>query len=111
MKITNSEEFAKACREEKDAMLMRYFDGSDAFVSGQIDKLELSDDKKEILKNTFDSVLTDTFYSILMAVAGESALGSAEQMLFKVISAEGFGISTNGELADAAYMAFYGDAE
>ena len=108
-KITNAEEFAKSCREQKDNMLASYMGGEDASVSELIGKICPDDAAKDVAKEMLGQVLTDTFYSILMALSGESNLGSADQQLFKVISSDGFGINTNGELADSAYMAFYGD--
>ena len=51
--------FAKAAREEKDAMLETYLASADSVAGEQIAKLKVAGASDELLREVFDSVLTD----------------------------------------------------
>ena len=69
--------FAKAAREEKDAMLENYLGSSDNVAGEQIAKLKAAGASDELLREVFDSVLTDCFYNILLGVVGKRYLDVA----------------------------------
>ena len=54
--------FAKAAREEKDAMLETYLADTDSVAGEQIAKLKAAGASDELLREVFNSVLTDCFY-------------------------------------------------
>ena len=66
--------FAKAAREEKDAMLENYLSSTDSMAGEQIAKLKAAGASDELLREVFDSVLTDCFYNILLGIDGQRKL-------------------------------------
>ena len=63
--------FAKAAREEKDAMLENYLSSTDSMAGEQIAKLKAAGASDELIREVFDSVLTDCFYNILLGIDGQ----------------------------------------
>ena len=104
--------FAKAAREEKDAMLANYLGSTDSVAGEQIAKLKDAGASDELLKEVFDSVLTDCFYNILLGIDGQMPIGSLGERSYRLLAPDSTVIANaSGTLAEAAYEAFYGEGE
>jgi len=104
--------FAKAAREEKDAMLENYLGDADSVAGEQIAKLKAAGASDELLREVFNSVLTDCFYSIILGIDGQTPIGSLGERSYRLLAPDSTVISNaSGTLAEAAYEAFYGDVE
>ncbi|MCQ2503546.1 MAG: hypothetical protein MJ084_07355 [Saccharofermentans sp.] len=102
--------FAMAAREEKDAMLENYLGDSESGAGEQIAKLRAAGVSDEVLKEVFDSVLTDCFYGILLGIDGQTPIGSLGERSYRLLAPDSTVISNaSGSLAEAAYEAFYGE--
>ena len=102
--------FAKAAREEKDAMLETYLVSADSVAGEQIAKLKAAGASDELLREVFDSVLTDCFYNILLGIDGQMPIGSLGERSYRLLAPDSTAIANgSGELAEAAYEAFYGE--
>jgi hypothetical protein len=106
-------EFAKACWEQKEEMLKMYFSDDPnnphkAFCNILISKLDLPKEKKDLLYEIIDTALTDTFYTLLLALDGCAAIGSSGmQQMYKIITEDDVLISECGDLEAAAYTWFH----
>ena len=110
MPIMDAQLFAKAAREEKDAMLESYLGSADTVAGEQIAKLKAAGASDELLREVFNSVLTDCFYNILLGIDGQMPIGSLGERSYRLMAPDSTIISNaSGELAEAAYEAFYGD--
>ncbi len=104
--------FAKAAREEKDAMLENYLSSTDSMAGEQIAKLKAAGASDELLREVFDSVLTDCFYNILLGIDGQMPIGSLGERSYRLLAPDSTVIANaSGTLAEAAYEAFYGEGE
>ena len=102
--------FAKAAREEKDAMLETYLNSTDSMAGEQIAKLKAAGASDELLREVFDSVLTDCFYNILLGIDGQMPIGSLGERSYRLLAPDSTVIANaSGTLAEAAYEAFYGE--
>ena len=102
--------FAKAAREEKDAMLANYLGSTDSVAGEQIAKLKDAGASDELLKEVFDSVLTDCFYNILLGIDGQMPIGSLGERSYRLLAPDSTVISNaSGSLAEAAFEAFYSE--
>ena len=104
--------FAKAAREEKDAMLENYLSSTDSMAGEQIAKLKAAGASDELIREVFDSVLTDCFYNILLGIDGQMPIGSLGERSYRLLAPDSTVIANaSGTLAEAAYEAFYGEGE
>lgn len=104
--------FARAAREEKDTMLENYLGATDTMAGEQIAKLKAAGVSDELLREVFDSVLTDCFYNILLGIDGQMPIGSLGERGYRLMAPDSTIISNaTGTLAEAAYEAFYGEGE
>ena len=104
--------FAKAAREEKDAMLENYLSSTDNMAGEQIAKLKAAGASDELLREVFNSVLTDCFYNILLGIDGQMPIGSLGERSYRLLAPDSTVIAdASGTLAEAAYEAFYGEGE
>jgi hypothetical protein len=102
--------FAKAAREEKDTMLENYLGSSDNVAGEQIAKLRAAGAGDDLLREVFDSVLTDCFYNILLGIDGQMPIGSLGERSYRLMAPDSTVISNaDGTLAEAAFEAFYGE--
>jgi len=102
-------EFADACREERDDMLVTYADpASQSAVAANLVAARLSFEQRRFVLASLEIALTDAFYTMLSALDGCAHLGGLQQQEFRLNDESGAAISTgNGALAVAAYEAFY----
>lgn len=73
-------EFVEACKAERDALLALYAEqGSGSAVSAHLDAANLSQQQMAEVIAALDIALTDTFYTLLMGLAGAGSLGGSQQ--------------------------------
>ena len=72
--------FARASREERDAMLASYSDAnSGAVVATLIRDAALTPEQKKLVLAALDTAVADAFYTVLVALDGGGSLGGNQQ--------------------------------
>ena len=103
----NANDFAKCWKQERDYLLELYSSGQEeTAVSALIDKMALSTDQKEQMKQVLGQVLTDTFYTLLLGLDGSASIGGVQES-FKIYDEEENLISDCGELETKAWEHFH----
>jgi len=100
-----AKEFAEMCYAKKEIQLKEYMNGS--LVSKLKNDLALSTEQEKILYKLVDTVLTDTYLTLLYALDGTTSLGNVRQENFKLYGEDGELVFDSGELEMATYEAFY----
>lgn len=78
--MMTTREFVEACKAERDTLLARYAEqGSGSTVSAHLDAADLSQKQRADVIAALDIALTDTFYTLLMGLAGAGSLGGSQQ--------------------------------
>ena len=106
-----AKEFAEMCYEEKEIQLKEYMNGNESLVAKLKNKLALSNKQEKILYELLDTVLTDTYITLLYALDGTASLGNGKQENFKLYGEDGNLVFNSGELEIATYEAFYENKE
>ena len=78
-----AKEFAEMCYEEKEIQLKEYINGSESLVAKLKNELALSNKQEKILYELLDTVLTDTYITLLYALDGTASLGNRKQKKIK----------------------------
>ena len=103
------EQFVKLCFEEKVSVLEEYFEQSTCTEVGEKLRLLIANGtSKEDLYELISAVLNETYYSLLLALDGETSLGGT-QMTYKIYDEERNLLNECGEIEAAAYEYFMGD--
>ena len=102
-----AKEFAEMCYAEKEIQLKEYMNGKESLVAKLKDDLALSTEQEKILCKLVDTVLTDTYLTLLYALDGTASLGNGIQENFKLYGEDGELVFDSGELEMATYEAFY----
>ena len=100
-------EFAVMCYAEKEIQLKEYINGNESLVAKLKNDLALSTEQEKILYKLVDTVLIDTYITLLYAVDGTATLGNGKQENFKLYGEDGELVFDSGELETATYEAFY----
>ena len=99
-------EFVGLCHEEKETILKGYFaNDAESAASLIINRLIASGTSKEELYKLINTVMTDSFYTLLLGLDGACSLGN-EQITYKVYDEEGNFINPCGEIEENAYGYF-----
>ena len=106
-----AKEFAEMCYEEKEIQLKEYMNGNESLVEKLKNELALSNKQEKILYELLDTVLTDTYITLLYALDGTASLGNGKQENFKLYGEDGNLVFNSGELEIATYEAFYENKE
>ncbi|WP_342249405.1 hypothetical protein [Sphingomonas sp. OTU376] len=106
-----AKEFAAACREERDTLLSSFADVSGGTaVAAHLATANLTESQRKQVFAAIDAVLTDTFYTLLLALDGAAALGG-KQHSFVLTDGNGDTIANgDGRLEAAAWDAFHSDS-
>ena len=102
-----AKEFAEMCYTEKEIQLKEYMNGNESLVAKLKNELALSNKQEKILYELLDTVLTDTYITLLYALDGTASLGNGKQENFKLYGEDGNLVFNSGELEIATYEAFY----
>jgi hypothetical protein len=97
--------FVSRFKAEKDRYFRNVFSSDSGLASSQAKVLSEKLGGDQELRDLVDTVLTDTYYTILLALDGCASLGGM-QHTFKVFDEDGNLISNCGELEEPAYLAF-----
>ena len=106
-----AKEFAEMCYEEKEIQLKEYMDGNESLVAKLKKDLALSNKQEKILYKLVDTILIDTYITLLYALDGTGSLGNGKQENFKLYGEDGNLVFNSGELEIATYEAFYENKE
>lgn len=102
----NAEEFVKNFYKEKQDVLNGYFNEDEESEAGVIiNKLIDSGVHKDVLYSLVDSILIDTYYTILLGLDGEANIGGT-QMTYKIYDEDDNLINECGEIEEKAYEYF-----
>lgn len=100
-----AKEFVENFKLEKDSLLREFTNiDSQSGVQQIIQSMELNEEQSEILKQVLDSVLRDTFYTILLGLDGCASIGK-NQELYEIKDEDGNLLS--GEIEGYAYEYFH----
>ena len=102
-----AKEFSEMCYAEKEIQLKEYMNGKESLVAKLKNDLALSSQQENILYKLVDTVLTDTYLTLLYALDGTASLGNGRQENFKLYGEDGELVFDSGELEMATYEAFY----
>ena len=105
--------FVEACKEDRDSMLDMYLDNKGrTAVSDKLREANLTSEQKRSVFAAIDLILTDSFYSLLMGLAGSHRFGSLLQQGFSLYDEDGEIIfaADDGSLEGLAYEVFHGQA-
>ena len=102
-----AKEFAEMCYAEKEIQLKEYMNGKESLVAKLKNDLALSSEQEKILYKLVDTVLIDTYITLLYALDGTTSLGNGKQENFKLYGEDGNLVFNSGELEMATYEAFY----
>ncbi|GGN43348.1 hypothetical protein GCM10011349_07330 [Novosphingobium indicum] len=101
-------EFVRACRNERDALLEAFTDpAGQTEVSSRLLEANLTQIQRELVVAAIGVALTDTIYTLLLALDGAASL-DGDQRSFTVTDESGTVISNgDGRLEAAAWDAFH----
>ena len=71
-----AKEFAEMCYEEKEIQLKEYMDGNESLVAKLKKDLALSNKQEKILYKLVDTILIDTYITLLYALDGTRRNGA-----------------------------------
>ena len=99
-------EFVKLCHDEKESILASYFaDNGESEVSAILKILIQAGVSKDELYRLVDTVMTDSYYSLLLGIDGASSLGDTQET-YKLLDENGDLLNPCGEIEENAYSYF-----
>jgi hypothetical protein len=103
------EEFVKCFRREKDWLLEMYSDpASELSVASRLAQVGSSTSEPAAVRELLNIILTDVFYTVLLALDGSASLGGVQQP-YKILDEEGHEVSSgDGTVETFAYEYFHG---
>ena len=105
----NAEEFVNNWKSEKDHLLKVFTGSPDGCEAARkIASLDLSKKQQVVLKDIIDTILTDTFYTLLLGLDGEANIGGTQHN-YKILDEDDNIISPNGEIESEAWQQFHED--
>ena len=103
----DSHEFVTLCRVEKDRILRSYFDeNDDSHVGSLIRNLNLDAPQQDQLKEIVSGVLSESIFTLLVALDGNGTLGGVQQR-YVICDESGATFGGDGELSAMAYDTFF----
>lgn len=100
------EEFVRLCFSEKQTMLREYCTpDSETKVGALLRELMPAGTDWEKLRELLDTVMTESWYTMLLALDGSASLGG-EQMTYELRDEDGNLLNECGELEAAAWDVF-----
>ncbi len=100
-------DFVRAAKAERDAMALTYSAANaGSAVGGHLAKAKLTDAQRKEVTAAIDQVLTDAFYTMMLALDGAASLGTIQQS-YRILMEDGSEISAgDGSLESAAFQVF-----
>lgn len=75
----NSEQFVNSLKKEKEILLSDFFNNPNSAVFQYIQAIELSSEQEVKVRQAFSLALSDSFYTLLLGLAGEASLGGVQE--------------------------------
>lgn len=101
-----AKEFVQATKEEKQNTMSIYFSaGSKTKVGQMIQELINMGVPKESLFQLVDNILNENYYSLMLAMDGETSLGGI-QMMYKLFDEDGNELTGSGDIESEAFEQF-----
>ena len=105
------EAFVRHCFEEKEAMLQLYLSPEAGTKAGTlIGELVSNGAEGDKLRQLLDTVMTESWYTMLLALDGSASLGGT-QMTYELRDEDGNILNECGELESAAWEVFMENEE
>ena len=104
-----ADEFVRNFYLERKKLISTYFDFDSerkTYVSTKIQELNLNEEQTEKIKHIISTLLTDTFYTILLGLDGSACIGEYQKD-YKIYDENENLISDCGELEAEAYEYFH----
>jgi hypothetical protein len=102
-------QFVGLFAKEKRDLLRSYLSDPDTAVGAQIKAMDLSAKELKALRGVLDGVLTDAFYTVLVALDGAASLGG-KQVTYSLRDEDGNEL-TGGDIEASAWERFHGADE
>lgn len=102
-------QFVGLFAKEKRDLLRSYLGGADTAVGAQIKAMKLPAKESKALRAVLDGVLTDAFYTVLLALDGAASLGG-RQVTYSLRDEDGKEL-TGGEIEGLAWERFHGSSK
>lgn len=107
----DAQDFAAACREERDTLLSSFADVSGGtVVAAHLATANLTQSQRKQVFAALDAALTDTFYTLLLALDGSAALAGKQHSFVLTDEAGNTIANGDGRLEAAAWAAFHSDS-
>ena len=104
-----SAEFVENCYQEKQEMLKTYFDEKNETYVGELIKQMVSKGiTNDEMKSLINSVMNESFYTMLLALDGEAALGDS-QVMYELYDDNHNLLTGSGEIESTAFEMFMQD--
>lgn len=104
--------FARALKEEKDALVASYLADADSPTGELIKQVRDAGVSDDVIKEILNGILTDVYYQTLLGLDGQMPIGPLTERSYRLAAPDSTLIATgDGTLAEAAYEAFYGGEE
>jgi hypothetical protein len=104
--------FARALKEEKDALVAGYLADADSPTGALIKQVRDAGVSDDVIKEILNGILTDVYYQTLLGLDGQMPIGPLTERSYRLAAPDSTLIATgDGTLAEAAYEAFYGGEE
>jgi len=104
------EQFVQLAKNERDGMLASFLDPtSESAVAADIAALNLDSDQAAAFQDMLSGLLTDVFYTWLLALDGCASFGG-QQRDYVLKDEDGSLITDGGDIESAAYEVFHGDS-
>ncbi len=101
-----AKEFVQAAKEEKQNTMSIYFSAGSETKAGQmIQELINMGVPKESLFQLVDNILNENYYSLMLALDGETSLGGI-QMMYKLFDEDGNELTGSGDIESEAFEQF-----
>ncbi|AXQ27974.1 hypothetical protein D0B54_04470 [Solimonas sp. K1W22B-7] len=98
----NAREFVSRWRKEKDNLLASFVEPTSTLrVADRIRAMNLTDEQREKLEGVIDSVLVDTFYTLLLGLDGCTQIGGVQET-YEIRGEDGEVISECGDIEGVA---------
>ena len=101
-----AKEFVKGFWLEKESLIESAFNPNSGLLTTKlINEMQLDSNQEQQLKKLIDTLLTDTFYTILLGLDGEASIGK-QQISYKIYDEKGHELTGSGEIEEYAYECF-----
>ena len=106
VRTMTGEEFVKLCYEEKESILKEYFrEESGSAVAEKVRNLIQSGTNEKDLFELMDSVMTESYYTLLLGLDGAASLGG-KQISYQIYDKDGILLNECGEIEESAFNFF-----